>query len=308
MSLQAEVDSVKEERGANDEGDADDDVALSLLKSRKKTQNGPPLVRCKTVKVKKEEGNDDIDENFEEDEKPFGRKFLKKEARGIVKKEEPEYGEDGDDGGDWKPLSAKASKGGVSNNKRKASKKKADESDEEEGMRVSKKAAGEADKEEKRKKTSKRLKEEGKSATNQGSRKSKINKVKKVYDLPGQKHDQPEERDPLRIFYETLHKQLPNSNMAAIWMMERGLLPGEEAVRVNQRKQSKGPQVKKTMVSVTVKKASESSASETVVVSKTVSKSSKKRRRADGTSSDEEDDDFSEPKRRKTKKTPGASS
>ncbi|KAL5999899.1 hypothetical protein ACLOJK_034576 [Asimina triloba] len=42
-------------------------------------------------------------------------------------------------------------------------------------------------------------------------------KEKKVYDLPGQKHDPPEQRDPLRIFYESLYKQLPESEMAAFW-------------------------------------------------------------------------------------------
>lgn len=68
-----------------------------------------------------------------------------------------------------------------------------------------------------------------------------------MYDLPGQKRDSPEEvsfslflrisnkkfvlgflkllicleldlqRDPLRIFYETLYNQVPSSEMAAIW-------------------------------------------------------------------------------------------
>eukprot|EP01018_Ginkgo_biloba_P001965 Gb_27663 [translate_table: standard] len=40
---------------------------------------------------------------------------------------------------------------------------------------------------------------------------------KKVYVLPGQKHDPPEERDPLRIFYESLYEQIPTSEMAQIW-------------------------------------------------------------------------------------------
>lgn len=42
-------------------------------------------------------------------------------------------------------------------------------------------------------------------------------KEKKVYDLPGQKHDPPEERDALRIFYSTLREQIPESEMAEIW-------------------------------------------------------------------------------------------
>lgn len=71
---------------------------------------------------------------------------------------------------------------------------------------------------------------------------------KKVYDLPGQKRDPPEEvskrnlfillilrfscflslfslifcflifqKDPLRIFYETLYEQIPSSEMSQIW-------------------------------------------------------------------------------------------
>ncbi|XP_052171266.1 uncharacterized protein LOC127787327 [Diospyros lotus] len=40
---------------------------------------------------------------------------------------------------------------------------------------------------------------------------------KKVYSLPGQKHDVPEEREPLRIFYESLSKQIPSSEMAEFW-------------------------------------------------------------------------------------------
>ncbi|MCO5606066.1 hypothetical protein L7F22_060253 [Adiantum nelumboides] len=36
-------------------------------------------------------------------------------------------------------------------------------------------------------------------------------KGKKVYELPGQKHDPPEERDPLRIFYESLYHQNPKN-------------------------------------------------------------------------------------------------
>lgn len=71
-------------------------------------------------------------------------------------------------------------------------------------------------------------------------------KEKKVYELPGQKHDPPEERDPLRVFYSTLREQLPESEMAEVWMMEYGLLPADEAQAAFDRKQkraqaSKGP-------------------------------------------------------------------
>ncbi|KAG9149015.1 hypothetical protein Leryth_010621 [Lithospermum erythrorhizon] len=44
-----------------------------------------------------------------------------------------------------------------------------------------------------------------------------VKKEKKVYDLPGQKRDPPEERDSLRIFYESLYEQVPTSEMAAVW-------------------------------------------------------------------------------------------
>ncbi|XP_044472418.1 uncharacterized protein LOC123201037 isoform X2 [Mangifera indica] len=40
---------------------------------------------------------------------------------------------------------------------------------------------------------------------------------KKVFTLPGQKYDPPEEREPLRIFYESLSKQKPSSEMAEFW-------------------------------------------------------------------------------------------
>ncbi|CAH9095089.1 unnamed protein product [Cuscuta europaea] len=64
-------------------------------------------------------------------------------------------------------------------------------------------------------------------------------KEKKVYDLPGQKRDPPGEGDPLRIFYESLYKQLPESDMATIWMMESGLLPKEKAAQVFEKRQKK---------------------------------------------------------------------
>ncbi|XP_026661376.1 uncharacterized protein LOC103709498 isoform X2 [Phoenix dactylifera] len=45
---------------------------------------------------------------------------------------------------------------------------------------------------------------------------AKVKAEKKVYSLPGQKHDPPEEREPLRIFYESLSKQIPSSEMAEV--------------------------------------------------------------------------------------------
>ncbi|KAG2691870.1 hypothetical protein I3760_08G026000 [Carya illinoinensis] len=43
---------------------------------------------------------------------------------------------------------------------------------------------------------------------------------KKVYTLPGQKYDPPEEREPLRIFYESLSQQIPTSEMAEFWKLD----------------------------------------------------------------------------------------
>ncbi|KAJ8773622.1 hypothetical protein K2173_005868 [Erythroxylum novogranatense] len=70
---------------------------------------------------------------------------------------------------------------------------------------------------------------------------SKTTKVreKKVYSLPGQKYDPPDEREPLRIFYESLSKQIPSSEMAEFWMMEHGLLSPERAKKAHEKKQRK---------------------------------------------------------------------
>ncbi|KAF8400868.1 hypothetical protein HHK36_014171 [Tetracentron sinense] len=69
-------------------------------------------------------------------------------------------------------------------------------------------------------------------------------KVKKVYTLTGQRYDPPEEREPLRIFYESLSKQIPSSEMAQIWMMEHGLLSPERAKKAYERKQKRQQQLR----------------------------------------------------------------
>jgi len=53
--------------------------------------------------------------------------------------------------------------------------------------------------------------------TSRGRGKGRGKADKKVYSLPGQKFDPPEEREPLRIFYESLSKQIPSSEMAEFW-------------------------------------------------------------------------------------------
>ncbi|KAJ0024836.1 hypothetical protein Pint_09377 [Pistacia integerrima] len=114
---------------------------------------------------------------------------------------------------------------------------------------------------------------------------------KKVYDLPGQKRDPPEERDPLRIFYETLYKQVPESEMAQFWMMESGLLSFDEAKKVFEKKQKRNQQQKlssptkpiSSPVSASKKKTSES---------KVGVNQSKKRKVEDESSEEDSDDDF----------------
>lgn len=87
------------------------------------------------------------------------------------------------------------------------------------------------------------LAEEGEEQKIKKSEKKKDKKEKKVYDLPGQKNDTPDEvslrfllllfeeidlrflfsfwliaeRDPLKIFFETLYRQLPDNELAATW-------------------------------------------------------------------------------------------
>ncbi|XP_010249581.1 PREDICTED: uncharacterized protein LOC104592097 isoform X2 [Nelumbo nucifera] len=71
----------------------------------------------------------------------------------------------------------------------------------------------------------------------------KVKSKKKVYTLPGQKYDPPE-REPLRIFYESLSKQIPSSEMAEFWMMEHGLLSPERAKKAYERKQRRQQQLR----------------------------------------------------------------
>ncbi|KAL6216481.1 hypothetical protein ACLB2K_009704 [Fragaria x ananassa] len=69
-------------------------------------------------------------------------------------------------------------------------------------------------------------------------------RVKKVFSLAGQKYDPPEEREPLRIFYESLSKQIPSSEMAEFWMMEHGLLSPERSRKAFEKKQRKQKQIR----------------------------------------------------------------
>ncbi|KAK7293856.1 hypothetical protein RJT34_16733 [Clitoria ternatea] len=83
-------------------------------------------------------------------------------------------------------------------------------------------------------------KSEVKSKSTSSSSKT-ITKVreKKVYSLPGQKHDPPEQKEPLRVFYESLSKQIPASEMAEFWLMEHGMLSPGSAKKAFEKKQRK---------------------------------------------------------------------
>ncbi|ONK69123.1 uncharacterized protein A4U43_C05F19590 [Asparagus officinalis] len=110
---------------------------------------------------------------------------------------------------------------------------------------------------------------------------------KKVYTLPGQKHDPPEEREPLRIFYESLSKQIPTSEMAEFWMMEHGLLSLEKARKAYERKQKRQQQIR-TGTPVKSTKMERPESSKKAQVSKSVDVKAKKRVNY----SDDDDDDF----------------
>ncbi|KAI3971576.1 hypothetical protein MKW92_035205 [Papaver armeniacum] len=145
---------------------------------------------------------------------------------------------------------------------------------------------------------------------------------KKVYDLPGQKRDPPEERDPLRIFYESLYEQRPDSEMAKLWMMECGLLPVDEAKQVFEQKHKNQAQRKIIMSSPikaikaasvtksansTVKRITNTTTSTKTTTTTTSSSAKKKpvpepkttpkqsaskKRKVDDRSSDDDDSDF----------------
>ncbi|GJM89937.1 hypothetical protein PR202_ga06167 [Eleusine coracana subsp. coracana] len=107
---------------------------------------------------------------------------------------------------------------------------------------------------------------------------------KKVYSLPGQKFDPPEETEPLRIFYESLSKQIPSSEMAEFWLMEHGLLSPDRAKKAYDKKQKRQQQIRMgTPIKPTVRKDRPESSK------KPVTMDSKSKRRVDYS---DDDDDF----------------
>ncbi|XP_022863003.1 uncharacterized protein LOC111383157 [Olea europaea var. sylvestris] len=124
---------------------------------------------------------------------------------------------------------------------------------------------------------------------------------KKVFSLPGQKYDVPEEREPLRIFYESLSKQIPSSEMAEFWLMEHGMLSPERARKAFEKKQRKQKQLRMgTPIKSSTTRPSSSSKpailKKPLLASKSGDAKAKKRILVD---SDEEDDFVLSPKRRK---------
>jgi hypothetical protein len=67
---------------------------------------------------------------------------------------------------------------------------------------------------------------------------------KKVYDLPGQSKDTPVEVDCVRMYYESLHAEFPDCEVAEVFLMKNGLLPVAEAIKAA-KKHSKKPPAKK---------------------------------------------------------------
>ncbi|KAG2542089.1 hypothetical protein PVAP13_9NG568800 [Panicum virgatum] len=142
---------------------------------------------------------------------------------------------------------------------------------------------------------------------------AKVKKERKVYELPGQKHDPPTERDPLRIFYESLYEQIPTSDMAATWLMEWGLLPVDVARKVFEKKQGqklKSP-VKTTTVSkrkpTSPTKTPASSAMKSVSAKNSAGKPTSQKKRKASSESDDDDDDFIMAPKAKTKRQKASS-
>nr|GMD41440.1 Ubiquitin carboxyl-terminal hydrolase FAF [Ipomoea batatas] len=120
---------------------------------------------------------------------------------------------------------------------------------------------------------------------------------KKVYSLPGQKFDVPEEREPLRLFYESLSKQIPSSEMAEFWLMEHGLLSPDRAKKAFEKKQRKQKQLRTgTPIKSPTRPVSIGSSKQPQQASKNGEIKAKKRLNKD---SDDDDDFILSPKRRK---------
>ncbi|KAI5394240.1 uncharacterized protein LOC127098018 [Lathyrus oleraceus] len=145
--------------------------------------------------------------------------------------------------------------------------------------------------------TKSEVKHKATSSSSKSTTKTTTTKVreKKVYNLPGQKHDPPEQKEPLRIFYESLSKQIPSSEMAEFWLMEHGMLSPESAKRAFEKKHRKQKELR---TGTPVKPSN--SATKTETSNKQESKNGDIKAKKVIVESDEDDDEFIlSPKRRK---------
>ncbi|KAD1553679.1 hypothetical protein R6Q59_029981 [Mikania micrantha] len=269
-----------------DDDENDEKSLSSLLQNKHKKPNGSGLSMTKSLslkdakkklesKLKKEDESDDdfmpikkIPSNVKPNKERSACAETKKTTVSKVKKEEA-----GCDNMKKTPISGVKKEKSASADKKKREKSSEQNGKKKEGKKMD-------------------VKEEDVSI-------KKEKKEKKVYDLPGQKRDPPEERDPLRIFYESLYTQIPSSEMAAIWMMESGLLHKDVAKKLFEAKRKKAQQKlgspMKTVVSV--KKQSDSSS---VLVKKKIVSTEKKKtpptqskkRKMEDESDEGSDDDF----------------
>ncbi|TVU17564.1 hypothetical protein EJB05_07340 [Eragrostis curvula] len=273
-----------------------DNVPLSVSRGKKASN-------ASASKVKKGEEEDDDNVPISQSRAKKGNEKQKSTVNSNAKaskvKKEENYSDD-----DFKPLAQKKSGGATASAKTSKVKKMKDEDfDDVKFVHLVKD-------EKKRKRTSVKNEKIGTGKKD----KEKVKKERKVYELPGQKHDPPDERDSLRIFYESLYEQIPTSDMAATWLMEWGLLPLDVAKKVFEKKQGqkqlKSP-VKTTSVkripASPAKKITPSSTKKTASAANNAGKTtSQKKRKPNSDSDDEDDDDFMAP-RAKTKRQKASS-
>ncbi|KAF9619177.1 hypothetical protein IFM89_005731 [Coptis chinensis] len=179
-----EVDSERNLKKEEDqvEDSEDDDMPIG----RKIVKKEPPKEKVKKVESKNEDSK--------EDEKPIAKRNVKKDDKGLKGKvKKVESGSDEDDKPIAKRNLKKDDKGKIK--KVEPIAKKSTMKDEKEVIQKIKKVV-----------------EKKKAVTVEVTTKKR---ERKVFDLPGQKREPPEERDPLRIFYESLYEQIPDSDMAA---------------------------------------------------------------------------------------------
>ncbi|RLN39078.1 ABC transporter F family member 4 [Panicum miliaceum] len=270
-----------------DDDDELDNVPLAVSRAKK-------AGIASASKVKKEEDDDD-----EEDNLPISHSRAKKgneKQKGTVnsntktskvKKQEVESDDD-----DFMPTLQKKKNASAGASNAKASKVKKLKDEDLEDL-----------KENKKRKKRVGVKEGAKMTIVKGE---KVKKERKVYELPGQKHDPPADRDPLRIFYESLYEQIPTSDMAATWLMEWGLLPLDVARKFFEKKQG---QKLKSPVKTTVSKRKPTSPTKTPASSAMKSVSAKKsagkptsQKKRKASSESDDDDDFVMAPKAKTKR------